>query len=325
MRHGSLFSGFGGFDLAAEWMGWENVFQCEKDPFCRRVLKYYWPEAVGYEDIKSFDAVKYRGAVDIISGGFPCQPFSAAGKRKGTADDRYLWPEMLRIIREIRPRWVVGENVRGLLNWKQGVVFEQMQTDLETSGYEVWSFILPAAGVGAPHRRERVWIVAYAGCKSWDGREGSTLRRDDYRKSEGWNETADFTLGLRPTGLAANTNRFDRRTGAEGKDGKKASHSSKSDASNADRNERSKGRMHSTRLEEAKRHPGTRDARTFRETWENFPTESPVCGPNDGLPDQLDGITFSKWRKESLKGYGNAIVPQVALEIFKVIAEMEKK
>src|ERR1700744_4734139 len=101
MRHGSLFSGIGGFDLAASWMGWENVFQCEKDVFCRRVLNFYWPKAVCYEDIRAFDATGYRGAIDILSGGFPCQPFSTAGRRKGTEDDRYLWPEMLRVIREV--------------------------------------------------------------------------------------------------------------------------------------------------------------------------------------------------------------------------------
>jgi DNA (cytosine-5)-methyltransferase 1 len=94
MRHGSLFSGIGGFDLAATWMGWENVFQCEKDAFCQRILKFYWPGAKLYGDVKEFDAVVYRGNIDVLSGGFPCQPFSVAGKRKGTSDDRHLWPEM---------------------------------------------------------------------------------------------------------------------------------------------------------------------------------------------------------------------------------------
>jgi DNA (cytosine-5)-methyltransferase 1 len=103
MKHGSLFSGIGGFDLAAEWMGWENVFHCEIAEFPRKILNHYWPNADCHEDIKKTDFTKYQGTVDIISGGFPCQPYSAAGKRLGKEDDRHLWPEMLRVIREVKP------------------------------------------------------------------------------------------------------------------------------------------------------------------------------------------------------------------------------
>ncbi|MCH6574357.1 MAG: DNA cytosine methyltransferase [Bacteroidetes bacterium] len=117
MNHGSLFSGIGGFDLAAQWMGWENKFHCEINPFCRKILKYYWPRARTYEDIKQTNFSIWRGSIDILTGGFPCQPYSQAGKRLGKKDDRHLWPEMLRAIREIKPTWVVGENVYGLLNW----------------------------------------------------------------------------------------------------------------------------------------------------------------------------------------------------------------
>ena len=162
MNHGSLFSGGGGFDLAAEYMGWENIFHCEIDPFCQKILKHYWPLAISVSDIKQFDATPFKGKIDILTGGFPCQPFSAAGKRRGTEDNRYLWPDMLRVIREIRPRYVVAENVYGLLNWSEGLVFEQVHTDLEAEGYEVQAFILPACGVNAPHRRYRIWFVAHA-------------------------------------------------------------------------------------------------------------------------------------------------------------------
>jgi len=161
MRHGSLFSGIGGFDLAAEWMGWENVFQVEKDSFCQKVLVKNFPTTKRYGDIKEFDGTQYRGAIDILTGGFPCQPFSTSGKRKGTEDSRYLWPEMLRIIGEIRPTYIVGENVHGLVNWSKGLVLEQVQADLEVQGYEVGSVIIPACGIGAPHGRERVWFIAY--------------------------------------------------------------------------------------------------------------------------------------------------------------------
>ena len=126
MKHGSLFSGIGGFDLAAEWMGWENVFHCEIAEFPRKILNYYWPNAESYEDIKKTDFTKWCGTVDIISGGFPCQPYSAAGKRLGKEDDRHLWPEMLRVIREVQPRFVVGENVAGLLSWNNGMVFHNL-------------------------------------------------------------------------------------------------------------------------------------------------------------------------------------------------------
>lgn len=162
LRHGSLFSGIGGFDLAAEWMGWENVFQVEIDPFCQKVLEKNFPNVTKYGDIKEFNGTKYRGAVDIISGGFPCQPFSSAGKRKGNKDDRHLWPEMLRVIGEVQPSYIVGENVYGLLNWSKGLVFEQVCADLENEGYQVQPVILPACAVDAPHRRDRIWFVAYS-------------------------------------------------------------------------------------------------------------------------------------------------------------------
>lgn len=131
MRHGSLFSGIGGFDLAAEWMGWTNVFHCEWNEFGQRVLKHYWPDAISYGDITKTDFTVHRGDIDILTGGFPCQPYSMAGKRKGKEDERHLWPEMLRVIREIKPTWVVGENVFGITNWDGGVVFNEVQADLE--------------------------------------------------------------------------------------------------------------------------------------------------------------------------------------------------
>src|SRR5664279_4456253 len=164
MRHGSLFSGIGGFDLAAEWMGWENVFHCEWNEFGQKILKHYWPNAISYADITKTDFTIHRGTIDILTGGFPCQPFSQAGKRKGKEDERYLWPEMLRTIREIQPSWIVGENVPGIINWNKGMVFEEVQSNLEDEGYKVQSFILPACAVNAPHRRDRTWFVANTNC-----------------------------------------------------------------------------------------------------------------------------------------------------------------
>lgn len=162
MTHGSLFSGIGGFDLAAEWAGWTNAFNCEINPWERNILKHYWPEAVQYNDIRKTDFTIWRGRIDVLSGGFPCQPFSIAGKRKGTEDERNLWPEMFRAIREIRPRWIVGENVRGIINWSDGLVFEQVCADLENEGYKVQPYLLPIAGIGGKIERYRCWFIAYS-------------------------------------------------------------------------------------------------------------------------------------------------------------------
>lgn len=168
MTHGSLFSGIGGFDLASEWMGWENKFHCEWNEFGQKILKYYWPNAELFKDIAQSDFKKYANRIDIITGGFPCQPFSGAGKRKGKEDNRYLWPEMLRAIKEIHPTWVVAENVYGIINQGKGMVFEQVQVDMENEGYQVQSYLLPACAKNAPHRRDRFWFIAYSGGYEWN-------------------------------------------------------------------------------------------------------------------------------------------------------------
>jgi len=158
MKHASLFSGIGGFDLAAEWLGWENIFQVEKDAFCQGVLKKNFKNTRIYDDITTFDGTPYRGTIDVLSGGFPCQPFSIAGHMRGHEDERALWPEMLRVIQEIRPRWVVGENVANFA--KMGL--DSAFADLENLGYSVGAAILPACAVNAPHQRNRIWIIAHA-------------------------------------------------------------------------------------------------------------------------------------------------------------------
>ena len=281
MTHGSLFSGIGGFDLAAEWSGFTNLFNCEWEEFPRKVLKHHFPNAEQFGDIKEFDATTYSGRLDIISGGFPCQPFSVAGKRKGSEDERHLWPQMLRVIGECQPRWVVGENVRGLVSWSDGLVFETCCSDLEAIGYSVQSFIIPACSAGnAPHRRDRVWIVAHN--QNGDGQKErfQAGRKVDVHGIEGNRNAPD-------TDSASGTiKRINRQ-----------------------------GKGESFR----------RSSDTIQNRWENFPTVPPICGGDDGLPKELDGITFSKWRRESIKGYGNAIVPQVAHRIFESIKDYEKR
>jgi DNA (cytosine-5)-methyltransferase 1 len=277
MKHGSLFSGIGGFDLAAHWMGWENAFHCEWMEFPRKVLDYYFPEADSHVDICKTDFKLYEGNVDIITGGFPCQPFSMAGKRKGSEDERYLWHEMLRAIQEVKPKYVIAENVLGLTNIEDGLVFEEVWSDLEVAGYEVQPFVLPAASKGAPHQRDRIWIIAYrSGLRFNPGRSEQSLSGNSSNGNEG---NATDTKGIRRKDALA---------------------------------KRELGRQ---RLGFGDQPP----------TWDTFPSESPICGTNDGLPRELDGITFSKWRNQSIKGYGNAIVPQVALELFKVIQEIDNQ
>jgi DNA-cytosine methyltransferase len=163
LTHGSLFSGIGGFDLAAEWMGWDNTFHCEWNESASTILKQHWPNAISYHDITTTDFTVHRGAVDVITGGFPCQPFSMAGKRKGQEDDRYLWPEMLRAITEIAPRYVVAENVYGLLNIDRGHTVEVVCSDLESIGYEKpLIFDCTSDSFGLSTMERHIWIITTA-------------------------------------------------------------------------------------------------------------------------------------------------------------------
>ena len=153
--HLDLFSGIGGFALAAKWNGFRTVAFCDNEPYAQAVLKKHWPDVPCHKDIREVRGEIYAG-VTLLTGGFPCQPFSVAGKQRGKDDDRYLWPEMLRVIREARPAWIIGENVAGIVN----LALDQVCADLEAEGYEVEPLIIPACGVGAPHKRDRVWILA---------------------------------------------------------------------------------------------------------------------------------------------------------------------
>jgi DNA (cytosine-5)-methyltransferase 1 len=315
MKHGSLFSGIGGFDLAAEWMGWENVFHCEWNEFGQKVLHHYWPQAIQYNDITKTDFTIHRGAIDILTGGFPCQPYSAAGKRLGKDDERHLWPEMLRAIREIQPRWVVGENVRGLTNWNGGLVFDEVQSDLEALGYEVLPFLLPACAKDAPHRRDRIWFVAYRADARVEDLRGQKEQANEFEAAP--HSTSD--------GLHDESTERNNTVGADNKQprtqrvspvkgfGNERTTTYADSANNKTRTQREI-------LGQQDREKTSRYSNVERPNqWQNFPTQPPICGGNDGLPSELDGITFPKWRNESIKAYGNAVVPQVVYEIFKAI------
>jgi DNA (cytosine-5)-methyltransferase 1 len=324
ITHGSLFSGIGGFDLASEWMGWDNLFHCEWNEFGQKVLKHYWPSAESFNDITKTDFTKYANKIDILTGGFPCQPYSTAGKRLGKEDDRHLWPEMLRVIREVRPRWVVGENVRGLVNWSGGLVFDEVQADLEAQGYEVQPFILPACAVNAPHRRERVWFIA----NSKHDRESRIAREYEAEgRGEGLQERNEVqqskeSINLRPE-MEQNASDTNGARWKEQHPSKEPSEKKQFAWAAMYTDSTSKQGEHIGQTREGKFNGS--DSRIGINNFQKFPTQSPICGGDDGLPTELDGITFPKWRNESIKAYGNAIVPQVAYEIFKAINEMDKK
>jgi DNA (cytosine-5)-methyltransferase 1 len=308
MKHGSLFSGIGGFDLAAQWMGWDNVFHCEINSFGRKVLKYYWPKAISYEDITKTDFTIHRGKIDILTGGFPCQPYSTAGKRLGKEDDRHLWPEMLRAIREIQPRWIVGENVRGLVSWNGGMVFEEVQADLEDEGYEVQPFILPACAVNAPHRRDRVWFIAYTKCSR---RECWTTKPERYKDKKRAVCKDKQNDGIGVWSKVTRRNSLYARGGITPNASKQQLQGSE--------------QQRSTTEAGATKGQSRQFSRSVCSQWQEFPTQPPVCSRNDGISTKLDGITFSKWRNESIKAYGNAVVPQLVHQIFKAIEEHDKQ
>jgi len=170
MKHIDLFSGIGGFALAAHWAGYRTEVFCEQDPFCQQVLRRHWPAVPVVPDIRDFDGSAYRGA-DLLTGGFPCQPFSTAGKRRGDQDDRFLWPEMLRVISEARPHWCLLENVAGIIS----MALDDVLSDLENEGYATQAFVLPACAVNAPHKRDRVWIVAHTDRNEHHGAVGGVI------------------------------------------------------------------------------------------------------------------------------------------------------
>ena len=345
MTHASLFSGIGGFDYAAALLGWINIFDCEIDAFCRKVLEYHFPNSVHYGDITKQIFKEWRGKIDVLSGGFPCQPFSLAGQRKGADDNRYLWPQMLRVIREIRPTWVVGENVAGILTMvqpgaevevggqaslfgedyrkrvlhRQEYVIETICRDLEREGYAVQPLLIPACAVGAPHRRDRIWFIAH---RTNAGVEAMQFTGQNGIYAVG---TSSHTDGDRYTscGTSCRIEKERReRTAMSGQRGGRCEWFNGLDGfSRIAADPYGKRQKYGNdQGPERRNKPDERFKTQYSSSiWEKFPTQSPICSGDDGLSGRLDGITFSKWRQESVKAYGNAIVPQVAYEIFKAI------
>ena len=243
MKHIGLFEGIGGFSLAVRWMGWETIAWCEINQFGQKVLGYHFPNANPHYDIKTTDFSIYRGQCDILTGGFPCQPFSNSGEQQGENDERYLFEQMLRAVREIKPRWVVAENVYSITSPKFKKLFHEICTSLENEGYKVQPYIIPATAVEAEHERNRVWIVAYSDGIGLSG-QGSLLGQ------------------LQPTKIG---------------------------------NRKTSGFVNFVQ----------RNAMPF------------VCSSHYGFPRKL--------AEYAIHGAGNAIVPQVALQIFKAIVECQNE
>jgi DNA (cytosine-5)-methyltransferase 1 len=282
LEHLDLFSGIGGFALAARWMNWTTVQFVEIDSFCQKVLTKNFPNIPIHGDIKTFNGTKYRGAIDILTGGFPCQTFSLAGLG---AMDLTLWKEMFRVIKQSGPWCVVVENVYGILARKGGMALEIVCADLESEGYEVQPFIIPACSKGAPHRRERVWIIAYS--HAHDARRcghGKTRPKKEESKSE-----QKERKRIRP---------LIERVGYE------------------------RTSTHPNGIRLRKKGDWERESRFFNETsavddWANFPTQSPVRIRNDGIPTRLV--------RSAISGGGNAVVPQLVFEIFKAIESLKRE
>lgn len=318
LTHGSLFSGIGGFDLAAENAGFKNTFHCEFDLWNQQLLKYYWPDAHSHTDIKTTDFKQYEHTIDVISGGFPCQPFSTAGKRKGTNDDRYLWPEMLRAIQEIKPTWIIAENVHGIINIGSGLVFQNICLSLETEGYEVQPFIIPAAGKNAIHKRDRIWIIAYN-----NNHRCRRIRKPDEKAGpQKSNNIFTSQPGVQDEKLPANTiNPRSRKKYQE-------IQAKQTEWLNSSIDKPVLANTNHQRSQEQPTNTITTNKgqfkRTYKKNWHiTWPSEPAICGPNDGIPEGLDTKTFHTWRRKSIKAYGNAIVPQVAYEFFYWIHHIE--
>lgn len=307
LTHLSLFSGIGGLDLAAEWAGFRTVGQCEWADYPRKVLAKHWPGLPRWRDIRTLTKESFYEqtgleSVTVLSGGFPCQPFSTAGKRRGKEDDRYLWPEMLRVIQEIRPRWVVGENVAGIVS----LALDTVLSDLENIGYTCQALIIPACAVDAPHRRDRCAIVAHSMCIGSQTGLANPQRGQEGNTDQPFHGGAPLAdpqrIGLRKNGHQSNSNiQRDDTTPKQGGGAElRTTGCCGSYVSNAD------GPVQSIPMPTREGWPGSGNI-----GW--WPAE-----PDVGRV--AHGITF---RVDKLRCLGNAVVPQQFFPFFRAIAELE--
>ena len=289
-----LFSGIGGFALGLERAGMETVAFCDIEPFCQQVLQVHWPDVpiaedicrLNYEDgaLKYAGRIIYQGRIDVVCGGFPCQPFSIAGRKKGSADHRDLWPEMFRLIQQTQPTWVIGENVAHFVR----MAFTRTKADLESESYTVQPFIIPACAIGAPHRRDRVWIVAYAGDQRCERRQ--------HNRQEGSVLHDEVRLATK-----------DQRSGNQGK------HRAGAAGSAATYHRGKRTQRHGTEsLRRERAFSWCEDVRRIEDYFNRPDLPQPlICRSDDGFSTRVD----------RLKALGNAVVPQIPEMIGRAIIQ----
>tara|TARA_R110000824_G_scaffold36683_2_gene113690 strand:+ start:69 stop:953 length:885 start_codon:yes stop_codon:yes gene_type:complete len=290
MRVLDLFSGIGGFSLGLEACGMTTAAFCERDEFCTKILNKHWPDVPVHSDVRKLDGTKYAGSIDVVCGGFPCQPFSVAGQQRGKDDDRHLWPEMLRVISESKPRWVIGENVSGFVR----MALDDVSLDLENEGYTVRTFVLPACAADAKHRRDRVFIVGYASSKHRG-------RRANGRRESGLEMGKDLLAQTRREQVS-------NSTGRSSEDEYVANATSPRSEAGLPRQESRKERH--TRKPD---HEGNQ--RLGWETGGDWATEPAVGRVADGVPNRVDRI----------KSLGNAVVPQLIQIIGELVLAADKE
>ena len=319
-----LFSGIGGFSLGLEQTKRiKTIAFVEKDKFCQKVLKKNFKNIPIEEDIRNVKGSNY--AADIVSGGFPCQPFSVAGKRKGTDDDRYLWDETIRVVRECKPRWFIGENVEGIVNINNGLVLRQVQTDLEKEGFKVQCLIIPASGIGAWHQRKRVWII---GCNVPNSNSRLSIRENEKI------QTRRNTTSISSKNVPNSNSRLCRGRGTKQQSGTNESWGFYSqEEEQTTKHIRSKTVRYNALLGEEENVTNSNEQRTqiqtkrkhssvkvprssSKKSW--WQTQSELCGVPNGVSYELD-----KDRTNRIKSLGNSIVPQIAYEIGKAIINAE--
>ena len=320
-----LFSGIGGFSLGLESTGYfETIAFVEKDKFCQQVLKKNFKNIPIESEVRNVKGDRY--AADIITGGFPCQPFSVAGKRRGTDDDRYLWDETIRIIRECKPRWFIGENVEGIINIQEGMVLRQVQDDLEKEGFQVQCLVIPASSIGAWHQRKRVWILAYS-------EHNGSHRSKGNETIESSNQSKEW-LFIRDDKDVSNSNSFGhRRWSSKGctnerwsflpgeQEGREmGSETSRCDVDVLNSNSIGLQRrsIQSNNLQETSNSTETTNTSSKEQyTW--WEAQSDICRNVNGISYELD-----KSRSNRIKSLGNSIVPLIARELGIAIMKAEQ-
>jgi len=327
-----LFSGIGGFSLGLESTGYfETIGFVEKDEFCQKVLKKNFNNIPIESEVRNVKGDRYKA--DIITGGFPCQPFSVAGKRRGTEDDRYLWDETIRVIRECKPRWFIGENVEGIINISEGKVLQQIQKDLEEEGFEVQCVVIPASGIGAWHQRKRVWIIANSSSQRSSSQsigKHRELEKEIKRKKETRNKSTLCTSSS--CSDVPNSKSFGhRRWGSEKCKDREWSFLSREQegrevgsktqgCDDTTSNTNSKGSQRhgvSTDMETEQRQVITERSIEEQQTW--WEAQSKLCRTPNGISYELD-----KDRKNRIKSLGNSIVPLIARELGLAIMKAEQ-